>query len=314
MLRALLLLQALNCALAHHNCSVNWFQSVTVLNKPEAPDAELFRADLLDLKTDKLLAVLHAKIPVLCEGSISNLPLLEHLQLSRLGIEEIHPHPFKNLPNLRRLFLKDNNVSEVSNGVFNALPVQYLDLSFNRIVHVDQFAFDNMPNLEALDLSHNRLRKLNHKWFFDCPNLHSLSFRNNQLKEIPPHAFKYLEEPDKTVIHLEDNKISKVASKAFGHFQSDLTVFLDGNKLEGLPKDTFQTDGNTVELSLADNQFKCVEDEVLEHLASSCSFVSIEDNPLTCPCKEKLKKFSDENFENLDFAYENNVMCPTNQK
>lgn len=312
-----------------NDCSKNWFKNVKILNKEEALASELFKANVLDLKDEKIIAVFDTKVPVLCESSIRNLPSLEILQLSRIGIETLHAHPFKSLPNLKRLFLNGNNISYVPNGVFSGLGVEYLDLSRNQIVAIEQFAFDNMVNLISINLESNkyvmslfdnnnftngfffRIKKLNTHWFFNCPSLLNVSLKRNELKEIPPYSFKYLEGNDqgKPEIYLEHNKISKMAPKAFAGFKNGAAIFLDDNRLQEIPDDIFTLKKNVMELSLARNRFKCLQDKVLYMFDATCSFVTLEDNPLECDCKNRLQQYSLDRVKVLDFGYENDLEC-----
>lgn len=294
-------------------CSRRWFGNVTILNKEEAQKSELLQGSLRDFRDEKIIAVLNAKVPILCEGAIVGFPKLQHLQLSKLGIKEVRPHPFRNVPMLKRLFLNGNELVHVPNGVFSGLGLERLDLSKNKISTIEQFAFDNMVDLVQVDLEDNKLRKVNPNWFYNCPRLVKLNFQRNHLKELPAYSFRYIKGGQgdaKPEINLQFNRISKMGAKVFGGFEDGVLVLLDNNKLEDIPEELFEgKSGNVMELSLSRNLFKCLPDAVLYMFDATCSSVSVEDNPLECDCKRRLKKYAGDRYKVLDFAYENDIDC-----
>lgn len=107
------------------------------------------------------------------------LPNLIELDISNCHIEYVTKEAFRNLPNLKNLYISHNNMLTIPSDTFYyTMALQYLDLSFtndysyqvslptleaiiNLIygVNIQQTTFKYLPNLVYLDLSHTKLTR-----------------------------------------------------------------------------------------------------------------------------------------------------------
>ena len=84
-----------------------------------------------------------------------------------------------------------------------------LDLSYNRIHHIDDDAFTGLNGLYTLYLSNNRLTKVVASWFDSLSDLVNLGLDNNLISSFEPdHNFRW---PDSLRrLYLENNKITSM--------------------------------------------------------------------------------------------------------
>lgn len=108
------------------NCTYqDVFENVKVLKfSGDNSDGEIKVKSSHDIKDAYRIEVLHQDIEKLCEGAIIDFPELDKLVLQDDKITEIQPGAFKNLPVLRDLRITYNEIKKIKNGVFNYLNVK----------------------------------------------------------------------------------------------------------------------------------------------------------------------------------------------
>lgn len=71
-----------------------------------------------------------------------------------MGITDIAPGAFTNLPKVREILLMHNLLSSIKNGTFDSLPnLRKIDLSYNKIVSIEAGAISNAPELDHIGLN-----------------------------------------------------------------------------------------------------------------------------------------------------------------
>ena len=74
--------------------------------------------------------------------------------------------------------------------VFSSTAVESVDLSFNEFVALPTSALEEVsPTLRSLNLSHNRIEHVDSTMFSLTPHLVSLSLSNNRLTILPDNVF-----------------------------------------------------------------------------------------------------------------------------
>jgi Leucine-rich repeat (LRR) protein len=66
----------------------------------------------------------------------------------------------------------------------------YIDLSSNRISHIEDYCFLFMKKLRYIDLSHNRLQSISRNAFTGLSSLEHLVLSNNNISYIHDEAFQ----------------------------------------------------------------------------------------------------------------------------
>lgn len=107
------------------NCSnQDIFKNLKVLKySGDGNDGELKVASSEDIRDAYRIEVLHQSIPKLCSNAINNFPELDKLVLQDDRITEVQAGAFKDLPVLRDLRITYNEIETIKNGVFNGLKV-----------------------------------------------------------------------------------------------------------------------------------------------------------------------------------------------
>lgn len=118
-------------------------------------------------------------IPILKENSIKDIENLDELTMQNCRIEKIEPGAFRNLPQLRKLSLKGNEIDYVPEGVFNNLEISTLDLSQNRIRNIEAESLSNMPMLLNINLADNLIQSWNPRYFVFIINHKKFLFSSN---------------------------------------------------------------------------------------------------------------------------------------
>ncbi|XP_006840120.2 LRR receptor-like serine/threonine-protein kinase GSO1 [Amborella trichopoda] len=145
---------------------------------------------------------------------------------------------YDKLPNLRQLFLSNNQISGcIPENIGEVLPnLSILDLSNNSISGFIPNSIGNMKVLEALDLSRNKLMGPIPTSMGNLNNMMTLVLRGNTLSEQIPSSLKNCTQLE--VLVLGDNQLSGNLPSWIGQSLTSLRVLsLRSNKLIGaIPK------------------------------------------------------------------------------
>ncbi|KAJ3656912.1 hypothetical protein Zmor_015957, partial [Zophobas morio] len=173
-------------------------QATSVNLKKMIPDEEPVRVDIT------------GGVPILYEKSVFDIPNLNSLDLADVGLEEIKPGAFGNLPLLDTLFLNRNNLTLIKSGTFTDLNVSYLDLSSNSIFLLQPRAFKNFK-AGHVSLDKNKLTEIS-SGVFENVTLRSLSLGDNHLYIIAPKALSAI---GLTTLSLFGNKLEEIDPEVF---------------------------------------------------------------------------------------------------
>jgi len=146
--------------------------------------------------------------------SITNLSHLEELNAIGCGLSTL-PHGFRNLRNLRKLYLKDNYFPELSEEILELNRLEKLDLSFNQISTIPT-AIERLQSLRKLNLCANELRTLP-ATIGQLQQLEKINLLGNSFPEIPTIL---LNMPQLKTISITINRRSSMFRKALAELQS----------------------------------------------------------------------------------------------
>ncbi|XP_076271952.1 keratocan-like [Rhynchophorus ferrugineus] len=241
--------------------------------------------------TDKV--ELNTTVDVLHYLDLEFIPELKVLTLDRLGIMEIKPGAFKNLPrSLENLTITNNEFYVIPELLFNNLAVVHLNLSGNQIRTVEPGAFDNMTNLSTIVLDNNGIQKYEIR-LANCPKLHLISFRHNDLAELDEGIFTAIKDNILT-LDMSHNNIKKIHKLAFD-VKEFKEVFLNDNALENAMVLIKLVKADKVDLS--NNKVQCLPKEFMENGLSKIKLLNLSGNPLNCSCLHDLRKKVRKNIE-----------------
>ncbi|KAJ3656905.1 hypothetical protein Zmor_015950 [Zophobas morio] len=198
-------------------------------------------------------------VPILYEKSVFDIPNLIILDVSNVGLEEIKPGAFGNLPLLEKLILSGNKLTEIKTDTFVDLSVTYIDLSSNSIILLQPRAFKNF-NANYLLLDNNKLTEFP-SGVFDNVTIGNLSLSNNRLHTIAPKALSTVR---LRILNLPGNKLEEINPEVFD-LQDLTTLNLDSNTVKLLRPGDLRNLPELDELSLVENQLKEIPEGVFNN-------------------------------------------------
>ncbi|XP_055016593.1 prolargin [Boleophthalmus pectinirostris] len=203
------------------------------------------------------------------------------INLANNRIHRIDKQVFEHLPSLLYLYAQRNQLKEVPAGMPASL--EQLRLAKNRISSIPSGAFSKMGNLTMLDLYHNQLSDsdLGKNTFKDLHGLMQLNLAHNILKKMPLGVPKGVIQ-----LFLDKNRIDGIPKDYFNDFSHLAFLRLNYNQLsdKGVPKTVFNI-SSLLDLQLAHNQLSSVPmfNSHLEHLHLNHNTIESINGTLLCP-------------------------------
>ncbi|KAM4606252.1 transforming growth factor beta activator LRRC33 [Polymixia lowei] len=131
----------------------------------------------------------HNRIQTLQNKSLLHYPLLCTLSLAANGLETLESNTFQDSQQLESLYLAENNLhigyQEASHALIKLTRLRVLDLSENELEdNMASVLLQNLTSLEYLNLSRNLLLRLDESSFWNLHQLKELDLQGNMLFEI----------------------------------------------------------------------------------------------------------------------------------
>lgn len=253
-----------------------------------------------------LLYINNSSIPVLTNNLFTNLKI-HNLQISGCGIKKIEEDAFRGQGQyLKNLNLQDNELAEVPVKALKILiNLSLLDISKNRITHIDNHSFITLRKLTTLKVSDNNvtlapqtlsglensLKNLNlkgtkQKSVPECiRGLRSLAFLDlsqNSIRELPgPDGSRTFEGLDSlTALNLERNIIVNLKDDAFAGIKATLSSLSLLNNL--LPEFPTSAIGTLSDLRVLDIGFNLLNKLPVDAFVNnpSITLLALDGNPL----------------------------------
>ena len=192
---------------------------------------------------------------------------------------------WRNLLNLKYLFLDGNRINALTNNCFiHLVSLQTLDLSGNNISDLVSDAFRGLDRLTSLVLTHNNIQQLRNDTFpRDFYNLMYLYIDQNQIEIIHHNSFLpltnlkglYLEKnflatsamcqtvqhnlTSLTMLKLGSNVINAIPYGCFNQLTSLKYLYLQNNLISQMDDNAFFRLGNLKDLFLQHNELKLLK-------------------------------------------------------
>jgi hypothetical protein len=169
---------------------------------------------------------------------------------------KIEDHTFSGAANLTKLYLKRNNIQEVSQLAFaDCRKLRVVDLSANDVRELKAGSF-NCSTLENLDLSRNKILQIQNGAFLGAENLTVLNLTHNQITGISDDGFKGL--TNLRELRLGDNKLTQLRKEMLEKMENLNSLFVADNRIQILHADTFEGNRWLKDVYLEANQLKAV--------------------------------------------------------
>ncbi|KAJ3653020.1 hypothetical protein Zmor_018939 [Zophobas morio] len=159
-------------------------------------------------------------IKVLYEDSFKDIINFAGIELQNAGLEELQPGTFKDFPELQRVILLENRLTEIKTGTFVNLRLTALNLDRNFISVLQPGAFQNVSITIQLQLYENRLTEIR-QGVFQNVSVRDLILSRNGISRIEPGAFAGLHAVYSTMfvpgicLYLSDNSIKRLDPQVF---------------------------------------------------------------------------------------------------
>ncbi|XP_078593017.1 uncharacterized protein LOC144871461 [Branchiostoma floridae x Branchiostoma japonicum] len=179
--------------------------------------------------------------------ALCGLGALKELWLSFNELSTLPPSTFQNTTVLSTMWLQNNNLTELSTGLFHSLTeLNQLDLSFNQLSHLDPDTFLGLDKLRFLILTGNNFTNMAHvaPALASLPSEVALNLKENPFVYLGRESFKV---PMKhaNILSMSRSHIRVIEEGTFMYEtfsnlttleldQNDFLHFLPGNMLDGL--------------------------------------------------------------------------------
>ena len=232
-----------------------------------------------DLARIKSVDLRGLRLSVLRSHDFSGLVSLEALYLTDNDLTELPEGIFQELSMLKSLSLVRNSLTGVPEGVFQGLgSLNWLIMGYNPLTSIPEGVFRGLGRLETLALNDTSLTTLPDGIFQTLGNLKILYLYRNPLTSLPEGVFgglgnlKYLE--------LSRNTLTAIPEGLFGGLNALETLNLSENRLTRLPEGIFRGLGALKILFLDSNHLSSLPERVFNGLSGLYN-LQLSNNPLS---------------------------------
>lgn len=181
---------------------------------------------------------------------------LQYLTLTVNKIRELPTNLCQNLKELVELTLDFNKIERLPD-LSECKSLSVLKIEHNEITSIEG-SLQNLKNLKDLTLKGNKIQSLPSRTFEGVEYLEVLNLAKNEITHISEDAF-----PQSNMIKflkIEENKITSIET-SFQTLGSLETLSLEGNKIQGLPSQTFKGVKKLENLNLAENEIRYIAED-----------------------------------------------------
>nr|WRK64626.1 toll-like receptor [Hypothenemus hampei] len=212
------------------------------------------------LKRLKELYIHNNEINTIADKALDGLKALQTIDLSNNKLVALPIELFNDCrETIREIYLQNNTITVLGPGLFgNLTQLLALDLSRNllTISWINQDTFAGLIRLVLLNLSYNRITHLDHDLFHDLYTLQILNLEHNALETIPADTFAPMNNLHTLIISY--NRITYLDAYSLNGLYVLSLLALDNNILEGIHPEAFRNCSSLQDLNLNSNQLKAV--------------------------------------------------------
>ena len=247
------------------------------VNIPDTDDAQGV-CDLTPQVRDALVEAI-AEVSVCTEVTAAHLAGVTRLSLLESDIRELQAHDFRGLSSLQQLWLGNNPLSSLPEGIFNGLSsLQQLDLSATYLSSLPANIFQGLSSLQHLRLRRTSLSSLPVGIFRGLNSLRELYLDSTSLSSLPEDLFGGLNTLQALYLGHNSSLISLPGS-VFRGLASLQVLELEYCSLEALPASVFHGLVSLQVLQLNYNSLRSLPVSVFSGL-SSLKELELVGNPL----------------------------------
>ena len=234
------------------------------------------------------ITITDTRIVELNQSTFDGIPYLFAVNLTRNGLQDIHPNIFQNNTQLTLLAISGNPLKHTQDsklakhGLFDAPSATEFDFSHNGLTKLRRTAFLKMPSLIYLNLKNNKLKEIDSATFTTLESLAEVDLSNNLLNEIPTDLF------NKTAVQslrISGNNLTTLSTIRASKMR---TLDASNNKIKVMAKDDLAGMPLLDQLTISSNGLKRIHQHAFAEL-DELTFLDISDNKLTSLTEHHLR-------------------------
>ncbi|XP_024885921.1 uncharacterized protein LOC112463655 [Temnothorax curvispinosus] len=226
------------------------------------------------------ITIVDTRIVELDRTAFNGITYLFAVNLTRNGLQDIHPNTFQNNTQLSLLTISGNPLKHMHDSrptkhyLLHAPSVTDLDFSNNGILRLKRTAFSKMHSLNFINLRGNRLREIDSTIFDSLDQLMEVDLSDNILNEIPIDLFI---NKDVQILRVAGNNLSTLATIS----SSKLTMLdVSRNKIRIIGKEDLEGVPLLDQLYAKSNNLKRIHQHAFSKL-EQLQYLDISDNRLS---------------------------------
>jgi len=207
-------------------------------------------------------------------GVFNNLRSLQVLKLGENLISELDASTFEDMTNLNHIFLENNKIRAVEEGVFVNQYLIMVNVSGNLLKEVKARTFSKLPELTEVDLSGNLVASISNGAFDKIPKMRRLHLQGNQLSSYKGDIYSGMENSTGLQhLDLSNNEINYLYPESFSLHPNLKWVNFASNRLSVFPTQFIRGLNLLEYLNLQDNQISSLEDDYFANMVRLRSLV-----------------------------------------
>jgi len=264
---------------------------------------------LKDVQFNSKIIELNMRYNMISNLSEINSASVATLHISQNRLQEINT--ISLMPNVEYLDLSQNRLIKIEESSFFPLKkLKYLNLSGNKLDFYDSEKnysyFKSQSLLESLDLSFNEIKHLDSNVTFQqMSSLKALNVSNNKLKYISEYLFGHLK--NLIDLNLALNNLSQLDPNCFFGLKSLRNLRLSFNRINSLEflRTNKESTANLERLDLEQNRIESLEENNFE-FNQNLTYLNVNSNPMSdihVRTFEKLNAMKTLKLSNTSIAY-----------
>jgi insulin-like growth factor-binding protein complex acid labile subunit len=232
------------------------------------------------LQSLESITIVDTRIVELDRTAFNGIAYLFAVNLTRNGLEDIHPNIFQNNTQLSLLTIAGNPLRHMHDSrpmkhyLLHAPLITDFDFSNNGIQRLKRTAFSKMHSLNFINLHGNRLREVDSAIFDSLDQLMEIDLSDNILNELP---INLLIDKEVQILRVAGNNLSTLAT-----ISSSKLTMLDAsrNKIKIIGKEDLEGVPSLDQLYVKSNNLKRIHQHAFSRL-EALQYLDISDNRLS---------------------------------
>lgn len=192
---------------------------------------------------------------------------------------------FRNLPRLRKIQIKECNITLIEKSSVSNIPVEVIDFQKNQISHIEKGAFGK--KVHSVDLKCNLLTSISPDWFKNASNLEWLNLESNEIENLQENLFKKFS--SLVELYLAKNKIVNLEPGSLSGPLQMHVLDLGTNDISIINADVFSSRHLHIDnIRISFNRISFITEDLMDKLTINNNSV-IYGNPWQCPCVKQLR-------------------------